>query len=153
MTVLPDRTFQATDLSRRHREVLDAARGPGGAVIRDKDGVSFLVAPAAEISLEHYVLAGMRDAVRVLGLLDRQVDVRDAVHYGGLGWLALLPEADQREFVWDYLRALAAASATGVDPVEQLLYEWRQTARAWSDADLRAELTNDLDEPVADVVL
>jgi hypothetical protein len=149
----PSTTFQATDLSRHHREVLDAARRPGGAVIRDKDGVSLLITYASGVSLDQYVLAGIKDAVRVLGLLTMPAELRDPIQYGDLAWVALLPENDQATFIWEYVRALEATAATGIDVVEQLVYEWQQTARAWSDADLRAQLTGDLDEPVADVAL
>ena len=69
MSIAPDTTFQATDLARRSREVLSAARTVGGAIIRDKDGESLLVEPAARSRRARYELAGMRNAFRVLRLL------------------------------------------------------------------------------------
>lgn len=151
--VAPDTTFQATDLARRAREVLDAARHPGGALIRDKDGTSFLVTPAGRASRERYALNGMQSAVRALSLLGADRDSRDAVLYGEMAWLAVLPDEEQRRFVWEYLRALETSLGVGLDPVEQLLYEWQQTARIYADADLFAALTGDLDQPLTDIEL
>jgi hypothetical protein len=152
VTITPDTLYQATDLARRHREVMDAARRPGGAIIRDRGGESFLLTPAAPVSRDHYLLEGLRAAVQVLNLL-RSEEPRDSVLYGSLSWLSVLPREDQQQFVWEYVRVLQAASGTGVDAVEQLLYEWQQTARAWVDEDLRAELSSDLDEPLRDAEL
>jgi hypothetical protein len=147
MTIAPDTTFQATDLARRSREVLVAARTSTGAIIRDKDGESLLVEPAGRSGRVRYELAGMRNAVRVLRLLDMPADTRDPVLYGELAWVAGLDEDDQRLFAWEFVRALEAIDATGPEPVEQLLYEWRQTARAWADDELRGELSTPLSEP------
>jgi hypothetical protein len=152
VTITPDTLYQATDLARRHREVMEAARRPGGAIIRDRGGEAFLLTPAAPVSRDHYLLEGLRAAVQVLSLL-RSGGPRDSVLYGSLSWLAILPNDDQQQFVWEYVRALQAATGTGVDAVEQLLYEWQQTARAWVDEDLRAELTSDLDEPLHGIEL
>lgn len=153
MTIAPDTTFQATDLARRSRDVLVAARTSTGAIIRDKDGESLLVEPAGRSGRVRYELAGMRNAVRVLRLLDMPADTRDPVLYGELAWVAGLDEGDQRLFAWEFVRALEAIDATGPEPVEQLLYEWRQTARAWADDELRGELLAPLSEPLPAIEL
>lgn len=153
MTITPDTTFQATDLARRSRDVLVAARTSTGAIIRDKDGESLLVEPAGRSGRARYELAGMRNALRVLRLLDMPQDARDPVLYGELAWVAVLAERDQRMFAWEFVRALEAMDATGPEPIEQLLYEWRQTARAWADEDLRGELIDPIAEPLADIEL
>lgn len=153
MTIAPDTTFQATDLARRSREVLSAARSSTGAIIRDKDGESLLVEPAARSGRVRYELAGMRNAVRVLRLLALPEDVRDPVLYGEFAWLAVLPEEEQKQFSWEFVRALEAMDATGPEPVEQFLYEWRQTARAWADEELRGELTAPVTAPLTAIEL
>lgn len=153
MTIAPDTTFQATDLARRSREVLSAARTSTGAIIRDKDGESLLVEPAARSGRVRYELAGMRNAVRLLRLLDLPEDRRDPVLYGEFAWVAALSAADQRQFAWEFVVALESMDATGPEPIEHLLYEWRQTARAWADEALRGELTSPLVAPLADVEL
>jgi hypothetical protein len=153
MSIVPDLTFQATDLARRSREVLIAARTQSGAIIRDKDGESLLVEPATRSGRAQYELAGLRNGFRVLRLLALPAESRDPVLYGELAWLAALPAADQQQFVWEYVRALEAIDATGPEVVEQLLYEWRQTARAWADEALRGELLTPLSTPLTHVEL
>jgi hypothetical protein len=152
MTLAPATLYQSTDLARRHREVVETARHPGGAVIREKDGEALLLTLAAPVLRDRYVLNGFRSAIQVLHLLGTSVH-REGLLYGQLAWLALLPEADQTTFIWEYVGALQAAEGTGTEPVEQLLHEWQQTARAWADEELRAELSTDLDEPLPDVEL
>lgn len=153
MTLVPDATFQATDLARRSRDVLSAARSATGAIIRDKDGESLLVEPAGRSGRVRYELAGMRNALRVLRLLDMPESSRDPVLYGELAWIAVLCENDQKLFAWEFVRALESMDATGPEPIEQLLYEWRQTARAWVDEDLRGELSEPLAAPLTDIEL
>lgn len=153
MMLVPDVTFQSTDLARRARDVLVAARTSSGAVIRDKDGESLLLEPARRAARRGYELEGLRRAVRLLGVLRLPAEQRDPVLFGEFAWAALLPEADQAQFVWEYVRALEAVSSTGSDTVEQLVYEWQQTARVWADEDLRSELTAPLDAPLHDVDL
>lgn len=152
MSVAPE-TFQPTDLVRRPRDVLSAARTATGALIRDKDGESLLVAPAIRSFLAQYELAAMRNSLRLLRLIAMPELVRDPVLYGEFAWLAVLPASDQEQFVWELVRAIEAVEATGAEPVEQLLYEWRQTARAWADEDVRGDLLAPLVEPLAHVEL
>lgn len=151
-TATPQSSFQATDLQRKSREVLDAARTPEGALIRDKDGTNLLVVPAVRVSVTEYVLAGQTAALRVLRLVSEE-PAPDPLLYGNLGWLTVLPPDMQRTFAWEYVRALQAVPSTGIGPVDDLLYDWQQTARAWSDEQLRAELTAPIDEPAADAAL
>lgn len=153
MTIAPSITFQATDLARRSREVLSAARTVTGAIIRDKDGESLLVEPAARAGRIRYERDGMRSALRLLRLLSLPREVRDPVLYGELAWLAALPAEAQEQFVWEFVRGLEAMDATGPEPVEQVLYEWRQTARAWADEDLRGELRTPVTAPLTDIEL
>ena len=151
--IAPESSFQATDLQRRAREVLDAARRPEGALIRDKDGTNFQVMLAGRAGNDSYALAGLTDVLRVLRLTRLPEAERDATLYGELGWLAALPLDAQTDFAWAYARAIQAIPATGVGPVEDLLYDWVQTARTWSDAALRESLTWPLDAPLDAVEL
>jgi hypothetical protein len=152
MSLAPEILYQATDLARRHREVVQAGRRPGGTMIRDKDGEALLLAPAGPVKREHYALEGLKAAVRVLSLL-RADQPCDPLLYGSLAWMTVLPREDQTTFVWEYIRTLQVVDGTGVEVVEQLLYEWQQTARIWAEDSLRAELTGELDEPLSDVEL
>lgn len=149
-----DAAFQATDLSRRHREVLDAARTRGAAIIRDKDGVTFSVEPTAAVSHREHLIDWLLDAVRVGRALQRPAAERSPWDFGDLGWLADLPAAHQEEFLEGFLSLLLKdASADYTSPIEQYLGDWQATARTWADPLLRASLTEDLPAPIREVEL
>lgn len=148
----PEVMYQATDLARKSRDVLESARH-GHAVIRDKDGTAFEVLPAGASSRQRFVLAGMQRFVRTLSLLEIDRSRRDPVLYGDFAWMAPLPDDEQRRFIWQYVRAVEVSLGIGTELVDQLVYEWQQTARVHADPDLLAELTTDLPEPLSDVVL
>lgn len=149
----PRVSFQSTDLQRRARDILDAARTPEGALIRDKDGTNFFLIEAARLTQDHATAQGLSDVLRLLRLVGLADNDRDPALYGEFGWLTSLPVDAQREFAWAYAHAVQSIPATGLSPVEQLIYDWQQTARAWSDPSLRAALTSTLTAPLADVTL
>ena len=147
----PSTSFQATDLTRNAREVLDAARTPAGALIRDKDGTNFRVVLAGRASRESFALHGLGDVVRILRLAG--LATRDPALYGDLAWIAPLPAEAQMEFAWAYAHTLQSIPSAGLEPVEALMYEWQQTARAWADQALREDLLGEVPTPLHDVEL
>jgi hypothetical protein len=148
----PEVMYQATDLARKSRDVLEAARH-GRALIRDKDGTAFEILLAGTSSRQRFVFAGMQRFIQTLSLLEIERGRRDPVLYGDFAWLAALPDDEQRRFIWEYVRAIEAALGIGPEVVDQLVYEWQQTARVYADPDLLAELTADVAAPLADVEL
>jgi hypothetical protein len=140
--------YQATDLARNHRQVLDDARR-GGALLRDKDGLALLVAPAEDVNREREVAALALDLVRAaLAILKGD---HSAAGYGALGWLSVLPDEDQRQFFTEMSNTLlVASSGLGLRSVELLLGDWKATAESWADPDLREALLADADEPLHD---
>lgn len=145
--------YQATDLVRKHREVIDAARG-GGALIRDKDGTTLVMAPATEVERTHEIADLAMDLIRAEHALGVEADRRGPGLYGGLAWLSALPDEAQRRFVDEMSEALmVAASGTSLRPVEQLLGDWRATAEAWADPDTREALLADEPAPLRGVEL
>lgn len=155
------KVFQATDLARHSRAVLDEGHSQPGALIRDTDGTALLLAPAHKVHLDQYTRAGFRDAAHLLiqlvssgaDLSDPAADTGDVAGLGNLAWLSVLSAEDRLQFVVEYVRALDQADGLGGERVEQLLYEWQQTARAWMDEDVRAGLLGDVAEPLLDVEL
>ena len=144
--------FQATDLSRRHRDVLDAARSRGAAFIRDKDGVTFSVEPTAKVSHREHLVGWLLDAVRIGRALQRPSEERTPWDFGDLGWLADLDPDHQAEFLDGFLALLLKdATADYTSPIEQYLGDWQATARAWADPALREALSAELTEPLHDV--
>jgi len=138
--------YQATDLARNHREVIDAARR-GEALIRDKDGTALVLAPAAELGRIREISSIALDLLRAQRAADSS-DRGDPTRYGDLAWISVLPEASQRDFAREMTDALLlAASGTSVRPVEVLIGDWRATAEAWADSDTRERLLADEPQP------
>lgn len=151
VTVHDEVTFLASDLATKRTEVISAGRTASGATIRDKDGFTLLLIDAARVRRERYELEGLTDVLTLLSLLRTGTPVT-AVAYGSFAWLAELPVEEQEKFVWEYASALLRVKATGYEPVEQLMYEWQQTARVWSDPLSREELSVPVSEPLGTVV-
>jgi hypothetical protein len=137
--------FQSTDLARRSRTVMDAAGKPGGALVRDKSGRTFLIAAVSEVSRDQYALEHLRSAAVAMLMLSR--DKHDSLSYGTLSWMAPLSDEHKLAFLEEYLATLQSVSATGPGPVEDLLYDWQQTARVLADTELTARLTADIETP------
>lgn len=131
--------------------MLDAARS-GSAVIRDTDGLSLTLMPTEVVQRDNYVCEGLRAALVMLLLLRAPLPASPS-HYGRLGWLAVLPAPDQEEFIWEYINALLMLTGQDASSVERLVYEWQQTARAWADPALRAQLSAGLHQPLPQVEL
>jgi hypothetical protein len=153
MTVVSPPVFKATDIALSWSEAVQVVRTSGAAVIVDTDGSHFEMTPVGAASREQYVLKGLQDALRILRLAGLPDDARDPVIYGEFAWLAILPADRQIEFAWSYVRALEAIPDDGVGLVEDLIYDWQQTARAYADRRLRKSLSADVDEPLVDVEL
>lgn len=146
--------YTATDVARDTRRVLDEGHRPTGALIRDTDGTALLLSPAMKAQLDRYTRTGFRDTAHLLLRIVRPPsDEFDTGALGNLAWLSVLPLEDRVQFAVEYLRVLDQADGLGDAPVEQLVYEWQQTARAWADEDVRAGLVGDLPEPLHDVEL
>lgn len=153
---IPNRTalaYQATDLARHHREVIDAARS-GRALVRDKDGTVLILTLASDFDRNDDIAGLALEMVRVQQTISQPPNRRLANGYGGWAWLSVLPDEDQRRFVEEMTATLlVAASGTSLRPVELLIGDWRATAEAWADPDTRERLLAEETAPLADVVL
>ncbi len=146
-------TYQATDLARNHREVLERARH-GGALIRDKDGTTLLIAPADDVVHDRQLAELAADFVRTLVALNQQTEQRSAASYGAFAWLTVFEDEYQREFLREIAEPLLVALAGGpTGPVTELIEDWRISATTYSDKELRHELTRSVPRPVYDVEL
>lgn len=152
-TIYARSAFQATDLQRNHRIVLDAAR-ESSAVIRDKDGLLLLIRPAEDAEREGYmadVLWGATCLNRALQLLPA---TRKPEMYGSFAWISVMPDVDQKQFLQELVdEVLVSRNSGSKEKLEDLIDDWKASALAWSDEDLREDLIRDLDAPLHDVVL
>ena len=149
----PQVAYQATDLARHHRAVIDAARA-GRALLRDKDGSALVLAPAAEIDRTYEIAELALELIRARQAVDREAGQRSAGLYGDLAWLTVLPDDIQRRCLDELTEALlVASSGLSLRPLELLLGDWRATAEAWADPDAREALLAEETEPLVDIEL
>lgn len=149
----PTLAYQATDLARRHREVIDAARA-GRALVRDKDGTALILTLAADVERNEEIADLALEVVRLRQTVEQSAERRSPTGYGDLAWLSVLPDSDQRRFLDEVTEALlVAASGTSLRPVELLIGDWQATAEAWADPDTREALLARERAPLADVEL
>lgn len=136
----PATVFQASDLDRHGRAILDAAR-TGEARVREADGTSFLVIPARRAQ----ALAGVARAAANLAMIEQALaapgDHLTAGDFGEWAWLRHLERDDLHEFVGDMRQAIISAVREEVsDPLDTIVREWQVTADALADPDRRAVL-------------
>lgn len=117
--LLPMETFTASDLSRRRREILDAA-AHGGALVRATDGVLLRFERADHIeSLER--LTGLSTLLAAaVAACDEETPAPASL--GELAWLATWPLERRRQFVSDLADTVAISASIGsTAPTEALL--------------------------------
>jgi hypothetical protein len=135
--------YQASDLNRKGRAILDAAHR-GEARIRDTDGVSLLVLSEERVQIGRELLQLASNVLTVEEALSIPEKERTALAYGDWTWLRHLDEADRHEFHEELLRLLAVAlrerSVSAVDAVEETVDAWRVTAEALADSGRREVL-------------
>ena len=132
--------FQASDLNRRGRAILDTARG-GLARIRDTDGASLIVTREDVYETLREQVTALRqlaDAMASFITLDCVLDDEQTPVVAELGswtWVRHLPPEDAVEFVHDIAEALyASCREKSSAPVAAALDDhWRATAEALSD--------------------
>lgn len=131
--------FQASDLARDRTRFLDAARA-GRAVVRDKDGTGLVMLPEAELAVLEGYAAWSQRLNRLSALLETERPLTAAM-LGELAWLRVFDAEDLREFVDELHAALIAGLADqSLDDIEQIVRDWRITARQLEDPLRRAVL-------------
>ncbi len=145
--------YQVTDLVRNHRAVVQQARR-GGALIRDKDGTALLLTLAADVARDNELRRVAADYLRLGITLDEVPGRRTVAAYGGFAWLVALEEKHQREFLEDLSSQLLVALSGGpLQPVVDLIEDWKATAATYADEELRDGLTKPLPRPLHNVEL
>jgi hypothetical protein len=146
--------YQSSDLNRRGRAVLDAARG-GVARVRDRDGVSLVMTREerlAELEAASTMMRRLAEAVASFVVLERAVAHRTDAEpglpdFGAWTWLRVLPRDDLDEFVQEVRDALfASCRELSLAPLQDTLDGWRATADALGDDLSRETLLGTADE-------
>lgn len=146
----PTTIFQASDLNRRGRVILDAARD-GLTRIRDTDGASLVVTREEAYEALREQAAAMRqlaDAMASFITLDRAVDHEhrrpSLAELGAWTWVRHLPAEDASEFVREISDALyASCREMSLSPLASVIESWKATAEALSDPLARETLLGD----------
>ena len=133
--ITSDRIFRASDLNRRGREVLDAARATG-ARIADTDGAAMVM--VAEGAVERVLTRlGVAELQVVAMRAWRELDAGRDVTADALRWANRLDADDRKELADDLIAAFDEAGRTGdARPLMLLLAEWRVTAEQPYDVGL-----------------
>ncbi|MGH2741440.1 MAG: DUF6247 family protein [Thermoleophilaceae bacterium] len=146
--------YQSSDLNRRGRAVLDAARG-GLARVRDRDGVSLVMTREerlAELEATSAMMRRLAEAVASFVVLEHAVAHRTDPEpglpdFGAWTWLRALPREDLAEFVQEVRDALfASCRELSLNPLQDTLDGWKATAEALSDELSRETLLGAPDE-------
>ena len=141
--------FQASDLVKERVRVLDAARA-GRAVLRDRDGVGLVMLPEARLN----VLEGFAKWSQTLQRLDnllRSKREASVIELGDLAWLRVFDRADRLTFSRElHLALIAGLADDDLGPVEEVVRDWKITARQLEDPLRRSILLGSRD--IADFV-
>ena len=124
--------FQASDLAKDRTRFLDAARA-GRALVRDKDGTGLVMLPESELVVLEGYAAWSQRLNRLTALIEAGRPLTAAL-LGELAWLRVFDSEDLREFVGELHSALIAGLADqSLDEIEQVVSDWRLTARQLED--------------------
>jgi len=141
MTPSPIPVFQASDLARKRRVFIDAARS-GLARLRDTDGTSLVMIPEARLAALMEIVDWAHEHLVLDATMRKPGPARSAKDFGAAAWLRYLDEDDLATFVSELGEELLVAAATeSADGLRQLVDDWRVTAEAVSDPERRAVLT------------
>lgn len=150
--------FQSSDLNQRGRAVLDAAR-EGFVRVRDKDGVSLVMTREErfdEMERSHNVGSAIAGATATFVLIERAVEhhpgLRPALaELGDWVWARYLPVEDLNELVAEMRDSLyQACREFSVEPLQESLTAWRETAMMLRDPLSRETLLGDDDDGYVD---
>lgn len=121
-------------------------------MIRDKDGVVLMLAPAEGMARRDELTSIAADFLRLHRALQAETDEVGA--YGGFGWVSVFDLDDRRQFAAELEAPLLLGLSGGpIDPLRDLISDWLATAEVWADEELRTELTEPVDDPLTDVSL
>ncbi len=140
--------YTVSELQNKRRRILDEARS-GGAQIRDKDGTGLVLVQQRVFELLRWSRALLVNIMHLGVTLDRPPGERLPTDFGEFAWLAVFDEDDQQTFRQELRQAVIQSLASeSVDAVEELIRDWRTTARALSNEKSRRILTS-VGEPLS----
>jgi hypothetical protein len=126
------RIYQATDLSRRCRQLLDAARADV-VHIRDADGTALVLLKGGKFDFLRALRDHFARFVTLQAGFERPRPQRRATDLGEFCWLDIFDDDDQSMFRNELLQAcMKAIGSESLEPIDSCVTDWRTTARALS---------------------
>jgi len=139
MADISSTTYQASDLSRNYRHVLNSARQED-TLIRDTDGETLLMLSLDRARRDRTMSTLLADFARLLHAHSKG-DRLGIINSGKFSFAALLPNELQNEMLEDIYAALQIAQSGGsLDSVNELIEDWIATSDVWANDNLRQEI-------------
>lgn len=152
MSNLSVMTYQASDLSRNYRAVLNSARQED-TLIRDTDGETLILLSLDRAQRERIMASLLSDFTRLLRA-QSQADELGIVNSGRFSFASLLPADMRKELVEEIYAALQVAQSGGtLDSLHDAIEDWIVTAQVWSNSELRDEILAVDETPPAAVLI
>lgn len=151
MSSLSAMTYQASDLSRNYRSILNSARQED-TLIRDTDGETLILLSLNRAQRDRTMAGLLSDFTRLLRAQSRS-DESGIVNSGRFSFASLLSPDMRMELVDELYDALQIAQSGGaLDSVHDIIEDWIVTAQVWSNDELRDEVLAVDEVPPADVL-
>lgn len=132
-----------SDLLRSPKEVTDDLEA-GDVLLRRRDEPDLRLSRADREAHRVEAFAAMGRALRNLAVHNHAA-LSDALA-DAFPWIEFLPAGDQRVFIDEFTRLVAAAATVdNYEPLTQLVHEWRATAEVHADPKLARRLRRSLE--------
>lgn len=132
-------TYQASDLSRNYRAVLNSARHDD-TLIRDTDGETLILLSLDRAQRDRTMAGLLSDFTRLLHA-QSQGDLLGIVNSGRFSFASLLPNEMRLELVEELYAALQVAQSGGaLNSLHGAIEDWIVTAQVWANDQLRGEI-------------
>ena len=144
-------TYQASDLSRNYRSILNSARQED-TLIRDTDGETLILLSLERAQRDRTMAGLLSDFTRLLHA-QSMADESGIINSGRFSFASLLPPEMRMELVNELYVALQIAQSGGaLDSLYDLIEDWIVTAQVWSNDELREEVLAVDEIPPADLL-
>lgn len=151
MSSISAMTYQASDLSRSYRSILNRARQED-TLIRDTDGETLILLSLDRAQRDRTMAGLLSDFTRLLRAQSRSDD-SGIVNSGRFSFASLLSPDMRTELIDELYDALQIAQSGGaLDSVHDIIEDWIVTAQVWSNDELRDEILAVDEVPPADVL-
>ena len=152
MSTMSALTFQASDLSRNYRSVLNSARQED-TLIRDTDGETLILLSLERAQRDRTMAGLLSDFTRLLRA-QIQGDENGVIGSGRFSFASLLSPEMRMELVDELYNALQVAQSGGsLDSVHDIIEDWIVTAQVWSNDELVREVVEVDDVPPIDELI